>query len=250
MKKRLIDIKCVQETKWGNLSDKSRYLDLKTKEFKLFYHGINNQRNGVGIIILSKYINNIVNIKKVSDRLIVVKLVINKEIWNVVCAYAPQIVLEMSEKISFWNDFEMLMQEIPPTPNELVVIGADMNGHVGEKNNGFAECHGGFGYGSMNDEGEEVLDFAKAYGLTLLNTMFEKQKKHLITYNNTQIDYILCSNDMKKSAKSIPKPKPKPVEKVKWINLEKKNGEVFIDEIKNWLQDCIDAADELTTDYG
>lgn len=43
----------------------------------------------------------------------------------------------------------------------------------------------------MNDEGEKVLDFAKAYGLTLLNTMFEKQKKHLITYssgsNNTQI---------------------------------------------------------------
>lgn len=50
-----------------------------------------------------------------------------------------------------------------------------------------------------------------------------------------------------KLSKPTPKPKPKPVEKVKWINLEKKSFEVFIDEMKNWLQDCIDASDELST---
>jgi len=203
MKKRHIDIMCVQETKWSNLGNKSRFLDLKTKKYKLFYHGINNQRNGVGIIISDKYLNNIVNIKKMSDRIMMIKLVVQKKVWNIICAYAPQTGCVLSERDSFWSDFEMLMQEIPN--DELIVIGSDMNGHVGEVNMGYEECHGGFGFGTMNAEGEELLDFAKSYGLTLINTMFKKQQKHLITYSsggrNTQIDYILCSNEMKKMLK-------------------------------------------------
>lgn len=55
------------------------------------------------------------------------------------------------EKEAFWSDLEILVQEIPT--NEFIFIGADMNGHVGETNVGFEECHGGFGYGSINDEG-------------------------------------------------------------------------------------------------
>ncbi|XP_063708920.1 uncharacterized protein LOC134837472 [Culicoides brevitarsis] len=273
MKKRRIDVMCVQETKWGNLGNKSRFLDLKTKDYKLFYHGINNQTNGVGIIISRKYLNNIINIDKVSDRLMAVKLVVQDKVWNIICAYAPQTGRDVSDKVSFWSDFEMLMQQIPP--EELVVIGADMNGHVGETNFGFEECHGGYGYGAMNDEGEELLDFAKSYGLTLMNTMFKKHEKHLVTYSsggrNTQIDYLLCSNEMRKMAKdckvilgesvvsqhrllvmdiellkNFPVPKPKPVEKIKWINLDKENGTLFMNETQEWLQDCIDTSDELT----
>lgn len=272
MKRRRIDIMCVQETKWGNLGNKSRFLDLQTKKYKLFYHGINNQENGVGIIISAEYLNNIIDIKKKSDRLIMVKLVVRKQIWNIICAYAPQTGRSLSEKSSFWSEFEMLMQEIPQ--NELVFIGADMNGHVGETNLGFEECHGGFGYGSINVEGEEVLDFAKSYGLTLMNTMYKKQQKHLVTYssggNNTQIDYILCSNEIRRMTKDckvilgeavvsqhrllvaeiiveniLPRPKPKPVEKIKWFNLDREGGDYYIAELREWLQDCIDAADDM-----
>lgn len=44
MKRRRLDVMCVQETRWGNKGNKSRFLDLKTKQYKLFYHGIDNQR--------------------------------------------------------------------------------------------------------------------------------------------------------------------------------------------------------------
>lgn len=106
-----------------------------------------------------------------------VKLVVQKQIWNIVCAL--QAGSELSEKAAFWNDFKMLTQETPPN-----VIGADMNRHVGETKVGFEGCYGGFGYRTVNDEEEELLNFAKFYGLTLLNIMFKKQDEQLITYSS------------------------------------------------------------------
>jgi hypothetical protein len=36
----------------------------------------------------------------------------------------------------------------------------DLNGHVGTTSADFETVHGGFGYGSRNQKGEKVLDFA------------------------------------------------------------------------------------------
>jgi hypothetical protein len=59
--------------------------------------------------------------------------------------------------------------------NEKLFIGGDFNGHVGTTNAGFQEVHGGFGYGSRNQAGEEVLDFAVALDLLIANTFFRKR---------------------------------------------------------------------------
>ena len=75
MIRRRIDILCVQETKWRNQSNKSRFLDTRTKRYKIHYHGIENQRNGVGIILSAELQKNVLDIKKVSDRLMSIKLV-------------------------------------------------------------------------------------------------------------------------------------------------------------------------------
>lgn len=103
------------------------------------------------------------------------------KIMNVMSAYAPQQGSSQEEK------------------NE--VIGADFNGHVGQSNNGYEACHGGFGYGCRNSEGETLLSFCTQYNLTIMNTFYAKKEKHLITYSsggaNTQIDYILCDNSMR-----------------------------------------------------
>ena len=41
--------------------------------------------------------------------------------------------------------------------NQEVIVGGDMNGHVGEVANGFHEAHGNFGYGTRNDDVAEVM---------------------------------------------------------------------------------------------
>jgi hypothetical protein len=53
---------------------------------------------------------------------------------------------------------------------EKLFIGGDLNGHVG-----FKGVHGGFGYGSRNQEGEGILNFALAYDLIVANTVLRKR---------------------------------------------------------------------------
>ena len=68
----------------------------------------------------------------------------------------------------------------------------------GATNVGFERVHGGFGYGSRSQEGEEVLNFALAYDL-LANTLFRKRGSHLVTFcsgqHSNQIDYILTRRE-------------------------------------------------------
>jgi hypothetical protein len=56
-------------------------------------------------------------------------------------------------------------------------------------------AHGGFGYGSRNQEGEDVLDFATAFDLMIANTFFRKRESHLVTFrsghSSSQIDFVL-----------------------------------------------------------
>ncbi|XP_076912890.1 uncharacterized protein LOC143571316 [Bidens hawaiensis] len=55
--------------------------------------------------------------------------------------------------------------------------------------------HEGFGFGDRNESGTDLMDFAVARDLGILNLFFKKRESHLITFSsmgrNTQIDYIL-----------------------------------------------------------
>ena len=80
-----------------------------------------------------------------------------------------------------------------------LLIGGDLNGHVGATNVGFEHVHGGFGYGSRSQEGEGVLNFALAYDLLIANIFFRKRESHLVTFqsgqHSRQIDFILSRRE-------------------------------------------------------
>ena len=86
--------------------------------------------------------------------------------------------------------------------NQEVIVGGDMNGHVGQVANGFHEAHGNFGYGARNAEGERILEFAEAMGYVVTSSLFKKRQSHLVTYesggNKTAIDMILIKREHKK----------------------------------------------------
>jgi hypothetical protein len=58
---------------------------------------------------------------------------------------------------------------------------------------------GGFGYGTRNQEGEDVLSFALAYDMIVANTLFKKRESHLVTSSSgqhcSQIDFILSRRE-------------------------------------------------------
>ena len=75
-----------------------------------------------------------------------------------------------------------MVRAIPSS--EKLFIGGDLNGYVGTSSVGVEAVHGGFRYGSRNQEGEKVLDFAIASDLMIANTFFHKRQSHLMTFSS------------------------------------------------------------------
>eukprot|EP00795_Rhopilema_esculentum_P013468 gene13468-4346_t len=58
--------------------------------------------------------------------------------------------MDVAEKVRFHEQIEDLVSE---TPNEKIIIDADINGHVGSETGSFREIHGGKGFGNRNEGG-------------------------------------------------------------------------------------------------
>ncbi|KAK3533658.1 hypothetical protein QTP70_024032 [Hemibagrus guttatus] len=85
MERRKVDILCVQETRWKG--SKARSIGAG---FKLFYYGVDSKRNGVGVVLKEEFVRNVLEVKRVSDRVMSLKLEIEGVMLNVVSGYAPQ----------------------------------------------------------------------------------------------------------------------------------------------------------------
>lgn len=80
----------------------------------------------MGVILKEKYINSLVEIKRVFDRIMTMKLGIE----GVISAYNPQVGCELEE-----NNLER-SRGSGSKYTERIVMGTDCNGDVGERNNG------------------------------------------------------------------------------------------------------------------
>ncbi|KAK3512879.1 hypothetical protein QTP70_028949, partial [Hemibagrus guttatus] len=152
------------------------------------------KRNGVGVVLKEEFGRNVLEVKRVSDRVMSLKLEIEGVMLNVISGYTPQVGCELEEKERFWSELDEVIESIPT--GERVVIGADFNGHVGEGNRGDEEVMGKVGVKERNLEGDMVVDFAKRMDMVVVNTYFQKREEHRVTYKSggrsTQVEYIVC----------------------------------------------------------
>ncbi|KAK3574917.1 hypothetical protein QTP86_018981, partial [Hemibagrus guttatus] len=58
--------------------------------FKLFYYGVDSKRNGVGVILKEEFVKNVLEVKRVSNRVMSLKLELGVML-TVVSGYAPQV---------------------------------------------------------------------------------------------------------------------------------------------------------------
>ena len=161
---------------------------------KIFYNGANGRQNGIEIVLREELAESVLEVKRVSDRLMAMKLEVNGSILNIVSAYAPQVNNSMEEKNDFWEDLDGLIESI--SKEEKIVLGPDLNGHVGKGNIGDEEIMGRYGAGTRNKEGSMIVNFGKRMDLAIVNTYFKKKDEHRVTYKSggksTQVDYVMC----------------------------------------------------------
>jgi len=70
LKRRKVDVACIQEVKWKG--KKAREIGMG---YKLFYSGESRSRNGVGIILKDTLCENILAVERISDRIMLLKLI-------------------------------------------------------------------------------------------------------------------------------------------------------------------------------
>ena len=174
IEQRNVDILCLQETKWKG--SKARNIG---GGCKLFYNRADGRKNGIKIMVREELAKSVLEVKRVSDRLMAMKLEIKGSILNIVSAYAPQVKNSMEEKNDFWEDLDGLIESI--SKEERMILGADLNGHVGKGNIGDKEIMGRYGAGTRNKEGSMVVDFRKRMDLAIFNTYFKKKDEHRVT---------------------------------------------------------------------
>ena len=73
-------------------------LVLQGKRYKFFNQGCAQGTSGVGIAIAERWIDNVVCVNRISERLMHLKVVVGQQPFNIVTAYAPQVGREERER--------------------------------------------------------------------------------------------------------------------------------------------------------
>ena len=98
-----------------------------------------------------------VEARRCNDRIMIVRIIVEKDIVSIVSAYGPQVNL---------GDLMRTISE-----DKKVFLGGDLNGYIGRDAGNYNSVHGGFGLGARNESGENLLEFAiaKRFGYSKLD---------------------------------------------------------------------------------
>ena len=90
--RRHLDFCCLQETGWKGEGAR------KLGEYKFFWMGCSRGIHGVGLLVAERWIEKVLEVRRVSERLMVVRVIVGRTVLNLISAYAPQAGRPLPEK--------------------------------------------------------------------------------------------------------------------------------------------------------
>ncbi|KAG5591266.1 hypothetical protein H5410_041780 [Solanum commersonii] len=117
------------------------------------------ERQGIGME------EQVVEVKRVNDRMMAIKLVMGRLTLSIISAYAPQAGLNEDVKKRCERS----------TAHVEAICRRGFNGHIGTTFGGYYDVHGGV----------LLLDFAKAFEWVIANSSFPKKEHHLVSFRST-----------------------------------------------------------------
>ncbi|VDO80849.1 unnamed protein product [Heligmosomoides polygyrus] len=191
MKRRRIEVLCLQETRWKWA---------KAKEIgegvKLFYNGEDTKRNGVEIAVAESLKDSVAAVQRISDRIMSLRLDTKEGYWTIMSVYVPQTGCSEDDKDDFYLSLEDAIRPIPE--GDYLSIAGDMNGHVGSRRRGVERIH---------KDGERIINLAVAHDLVICSTFFSKRESQRVTYasggGRTEVDHILVRRPDLKTVRDV-----------------------------------------------
>ena len=101
------------------------------------------------MILCPEMKSKVIEVERIGDRVMRLKLLLAGKVLNIVSAYAPQVGRSTEEKEDFYEIYEEVI--LACHSDESLIVGADMNGHVGRLAQGYQQNHGGKGFGTRNE---------------------------------------------------------------------------------------------------
>lgn len=175
------------------------------ERYKFLWQGGKDGNGGVGVLVAEKWVDQVVKVNRVDERILVVQLLVGRRLVNVISTYAPQVGRSDDEKDVYWDALIETVSRL--SAGEAVILGGDLNGHVGSAADGYGGVHGDMGFGARNAEGERILEFGDAMEMVVCNTFFKKEERHLATYESgghrSQIDFLMVRKGDQRLVKNV-----------------------------------------------
>ena len=151
-------------------------------------------RGGVGLMVKHDLVESLMEVRRVSPRIIFIDIVVNEKVVTVISVYASQSERSEEEKEKFYEDLTAEVQ----SKHGICFVFGDFNRHVWRSSLDYDGIYGGFGWGERNKDVERILEFADSLDMVVGNTFFKKDDEKFITYKSancaTVIDYAVgCS---------------------------------------------------------
>jgi hypothetical protein len=192
-----LEIVAVQEIRWSGNGV------IKKKDISLYYSGTKEQvgQAGTGFIIMGRTINSVIGFKAINERLCKIRLKGKYNNVTLVNIYAPTKDKADSEKETFYEQLQLVIDQIPKS-DTTVVLG-DANAKLG-KEDIYKEVSGKrTPHELTNINGEMPLEFAIGNNLTVMSTQFQHKRIHKGPWLApdqsalNQIDHVLTTSKKK-----------------------------------------------------
>ena len=99
LRKKMIDVCYLQEVRWREQG--SRMLGMKGRIYKLWWSGKEDGVNGVGVLVKEELCEMVVEVRKVSDRVMTFVVIFEDYVPRLICGFAPQSGRCLEEKCLF-----------------------------------------------------------------------------------------------------------------------------------------------------
>ncbi|CAF4662796.1 unnamed protein product, partial [Rotaria sp. Silwood2] len=133
----------------------------------------NTHTKGVGMLLSVKARKALLSYNPVNSRLISARFTATPFNLTIINVYAPTSEASMDDIETFYGNLEEAVANTPK--KDILIITGDWNAKVGDNNTGCESFMGKYGYGTINERGEQVLEFSTSHNLFICNTAFQQK---------------------------------------------------------------------------